>query len=163
MPPQYRDPVRSLNRVFLAGLTLEENHSLVPKPLPGGVGRRHSNTIDPRLSGLAGTTPVGEEVVFFEHLATLRHAASRRFFVAFRETLDAFLLRQQDANLYPEWLIKSVEKQKERQVFIHLVTQHPRQVPILRSQNDWLAPVADISEFDALEYFLIQQGILPKS
>jgi len=62
---------RSVNVEFLTGLELVSTKIF---PLPGGVGRRQNPTAyDPRLTHLSGLTPVGDEVVYYEHIATVRH------------------------------------------------------------------------------------------
>lgn len=150
-----RDPVRNINPEFLAGLTLESNKVY---PLPGGFGPRMNNEIDPRLTHLQGT-PKGDVVPYYEHIATVRHGNTNKFFIAFRETMDAFLARQQDPQKFPEWLMKDPRKQAERQIFIYMVYKHPKSVPVMNSFEDWLSHLADESIFDSIAYFLTKQGV----
>lgn len=160
MATQLRDPVRNVNPEILANLELVDTRVY---PLPGGTGRRWTNEIDPRLTALhkTGGTPVGEEVVFFEHIAAVRDKKSKIFYIAFRETADAQLLRESDLKKYPEWLMKSNEKQRERMIYIYWVKKHPSTIPILRSQEDWLAPIEDVPTFDAVWHFLARNNIVP--
>jgi hypothetical protein len=163
MAPQaqkYRDPVRSLNLEVLSNLEMVD---IRVYPLPGGKGRRWTNEIDPRLSSLVktGSTPIGEDVVFYEHIASVRDKRTKTFYIAFRETADAQLASERDLVKYPEWLMKSNEKQRERMIFIYLVMKHPKDIPIMRSHEDWLAPIADAAIFDAVWHFLAQNHIMP--
>lgn len=161
MPATFRDPVRQINQEFLVQLEMVSNKIY---PLPGGSGRRLINEIDARLSTLKGQTPVGDVVSYYEHVATVRHKPTGKFFVAFRETMDAFLARQTDMTKYPEWLMKAPEKQQERNIHIYQVARHPSQVAVMRSHEDWLSPLAQDaagdSIFDSLTYFLSKQGVI---
>jgi hypothetical protein len=168
---------RSINPALLGSLELVSDKI---HPLPGATGRRLESEYDKRLSGLTGT-PTGDNVTYYEHIATLRDKASRGFFVAFRETMDAFLARfavcgctspafdargqcqnclKWDPTRFPEWLMKSPEKQAERFIHIYAVRCHPSQVAVMRSHEDWLTPIADDQTFDTLAYFLEKQGIV---
>lgn len=153
----YRDPVRPINTAFLAGLELTSTNV---KPLPGGTGRRINNQVDPRLTGIAGSTAVGDEVCYYEHIATIYHRQTGKYFIAFRETMDAFLARSTDLSKYPEWLMKSPEKQAERHVHIYMMTRLPSQVSVMRSHEDWLCDIQDTAIFDALAYFLAQNNVI---
>lgn len=157
---QYRDPVRNLNQEVLASLEMVETRVY---PLPGGTGRRWTNEIDPRLSSLvkAGSTPTGDVVTFYEHIASIRDKRTKVFYVAFRETVDAQLARENNLVKFPEWLMKSNEKQRERLIHIYVVKKHPKDVPIMRSQEDWLSPIEDAATFDAVWHFLSQNGVVP--
>jgi hypothetical protein len=159
-PVQYRDPVRNLNPEILASLEMVDTRVY---PLPGGTGRRWTNEIDPRLSNLlkAGGTPRGDDVTFYEHIAAVRDKRTKTFYVAFRETVDAQLARERDPLKFPEWLMKSPEKQRERPIFIYVVMKHPKDLPILRSHEDWLAPIADVATFDAVWHFLAKNNVVP--
>ena len=157
-PAKYRDPVRNLNPEVLANLELVDNRVY---PLPGGTGRRWTNEVDSRLSSLAGTTPVGDVVTFYEAIASVRDKRTKTFYVAFRETVDAQLARESDLTKYPEWLMKSNEKQRERLIHIYMVMKHPKDVPIMRSHEDWLAPIGDPAVFDAVWHFLSQNNVVP--
>lgn len=150
-----KDPVRNVNQEFLAGLTLESNKVY---PLPGGSGPRVNNVVDPRLTHLQGT-PKGDTVCYYEHVATVRHVPTNKFFIAFRETGDALLARQQDPTKYPEWLMKDTRKQAERQIHIYMVYKHPAHVKVMNSLEDWLAHLADDSIFDSISYFLGKNGV----
>lgn len=153
-----KDPVRPINREFLLGLELLDTKMY---PLPGATGRRQDPTqADPRLSGLKDTTLPGEEITYYEAIASVRHKPTSTFFVVFRETMDAFLARQKDTGKFPEWLMKSPEKQTERNIYIYFVKCHPKTVPILRSHEDWLGPIDNEVTFDTLAYFLHQQNVI---
>jgi hypothetical protein len=158
MSSAYRDPVRALNPEILAGLELVETRVY---PLPGGTGRRWTNEVDARLSGLAGTTPVGDNITFFEHIALVRDKRAKVFYVAFRETVDAQLARESDPLKYPEWLMKHNAKHNERMIYIYMVKKHPKDVPIMRSQEDWLEPIGDPQVFDAVWHFLAGHNVVP--
>ena len=161
---ELRDPVRNIDVEFLQQLELLDNNIY---PLPGGVGQR-PGAVDSRLSHLklqAGPAGVlkprhGDQVVFYEHLATVRHRPTQTFFVAFRETMDALLARQQDRIRYPEWLMKSPVKKTELRIFLYRVTANPKLLPNLQSFEEWLAPIDDMKVHDALAYFLLQKKIL---
>jgi hypothetical protein len=153
---------RNVNQELLSRLTLEDNKT---RPLPGGTGRRQSNQVDARLSKIAGTTPVSDSITFYEHLATIRYrdpgdSKKDKFFVAFRQTMDALLLEQQDPSLYPEYLMKDPVKKTELKTYIYQVTKHWKEVPILRSHEDWLSHIADVPTFDTIAYFLLKYGII---
>ena len=157
---QYRDPVRNLNLEVLSNLEMVDTRVY---PLPGGKGRRWINEIDPRLTNLikTGATPKGDDVVFYEHIASVRDKRTKVFYIAFRETADAQLARERDPIKYPEWLMKSPEKQRERMVFIYVVMKHPKDIPIMRSHEDWLSQITDVATFDAVWHFLAQNNIMP--
>lgn len=160
--PVLRDPVRNLNPEVLANLEVVDTRVY---PLPGATGRRWSNEVDSRLSNLlkTGGTPVGDNICYFEHIATVRDKRSKVFYVAFRETADAQLTRESDPIKYPEWLMKSKEKQDERLIYINVVTKHPKDIPIIRSQADWLSDIADPATFDAIWHFLAKNNIVPQA
>jgi hypothetical protein len=149
-----------VNHAFLAGLEMVSTKAY---PLPGATGLRQNNAVDTRLSGLGGLTPVGDVVTYYEHIATIRHKGPpEQFFVAFRETMDAFLARHPDHVAHPEWLMKSPEKQSERNVHIYVMTRHPKTLAPsqLVSHESWLAHVADVGVFDALAQFLAQHNVI---
>lgn len=150
--PKYLDPIRSINSELLHRLEMVSDHI---SPLPGGSGRRVGG-VDPRLN-IQG--PLGDTVTYYEHIATVREAGTGIYYVAFKETADALFARSQDLTKYPEWLMKTKEKQNERMIFIHQVYRHPKNVPTIRSQDDWLTPIKDPSVFDTVAYFLSKSGV----
>lgn len=160
MGPSIRELVRNrpLDTDFLLGLELV---STKIHPLAGATGRRLDVDVDPRLTAIAGLTPVGD-MTFYEHIATVRHRPTETFYVAFRETMDAFLFRQKDPEKYPKWLMASPDKQAERYIHIYKVKCHPNHVPVLRSHEDWLEPIGDheVPVFDALHHFLGKNGVV---
>lgn len=162
--PELKHPVRNINNSLLERLELV---STDVKPLPGAVGRRVGD-VDPRLSNLkpnVGLGNISDTVCYYEHLSTIRcrrHLTLSRqdeFFVAFRQTMDALLLEQSNAQLYPEFLMKSDVKKTELKVYIYQVTALPRTIPILRSHEDWLKPIGDPGVFDTIAYFLLTRGV----
>lgn len=159
-PVRFRDPVRPVNREFLDGLEIVSNKVF---PLPGGVGRRLSSEVDPRLSNLAklGPTPKGDEIVYYEHIAAVRHRPTNTFYVAFRETMDAFLARQQDMVKYPGWLIADARKQKERAIHIYKVDRQP--TALMTSHEQWLSQITDNSAFDAIAHLLAKNNVIDQA
>lgn len=143
----------SMNEEFLLGLELL---SAKIHPLAGAIGRR-LDFDDPRIKDSA---KVGEEVAFYEHLATIRHKGTDKYFVAFRETMDAFLARQTDLAKYPKWLMDNSQKQRERNIYIYLVKAHPKSIPIMKSHEDWLTDFNDNIIFNTIVYFLEKHGIV---
>jgi len=151
----FRDPVRPISPEILNRLELVSDHIT---PLAGGVGRRVNNTPDPRLSHLQG--PTGDTIPYYEHIASVRDKGTSKFYVAFRETADALFARSQDMTKYPEWLMKMPQKHKERMIFVYQVYRHPSKVPVLRSFEDWLQPIADPLLWETLVYFLSKSGVV---
>jgi hypothetical protein len=153
--PKYTDPVRSINSELLHRLEMVSDHV---SPLPGGSGRRLDNSPDPRFPNLG--SPTYDVVAYYEHIASVRDTKTGVFYVAFKETGDALFARSQDKEKFPEWLMKTKEKQNERMIFIHQVYRHPKEIPIMRSHEDWLVPIADPSTFDTVAYFLSKNKVL---
>ncbi len=152
---QYKDPVRSVNTEVLSRLEMVSDHV---SPLPGGTGRRLNVDPDPRLTKLQDVK--NDEISYYEHVASVRDKRTSVFYVAFRETADALFARSQDPEKFPELLMKSREKLNERMIFVYRVYRHPKDVPILRSHEDWLTPITDPSIFDAVVYFLSKNNVL---
>jgi hypothetical protein len=149
----------AVNQEFLVGLQLESDTIY---PLPGAWGRPTFD--DPRIKDWAKS----DKVCYYEHVATVQHLPSKTFYVAFRETMQAFLTRQQDMSKYPKWLIDTKEKQQERQIHIYAVYKHPKAVVNMKSHEDWCMPIKDDAIFNAISQFLvaskvIDAGILKKS
>jgi hypothetical protein len=155
----FRDPVRNLNPEVLGNLELVDTRVY---PLQGGTGRRWTNEIDPRHVHLikTGTTPVGDDVTFYEHIASIRDKRSQTFYVAFRETADAQYAREKDLKKFPKWVMDLDQKQAERLVHIYMVMKHPSQVAVMRSHEDWLAPIGDPAVFDACWHFLAKHNVV---
>ncbi len=151
---KYLDPVRSINSELLHRLEMVSDHV---SPLPGGSGRRLGGA-DPRFTKLQDTT--GDTITYYEHIASVRDKKTGIFYVAFKETADALFARSQDMEKYPEWLMKTKEKQNERMIFIHQVYRHPKDISVMRSHEDWLTPITDPSTFDTVAYFLSKSGVL---
>jgi hypothetical protein len=74
--------------------------------------------------------------------------------------MDAFLARQRDPSKFPEWLMKSPEKQAERKIYVYKVTRAP--AAVMTSHEQWLEPLQDqdIRVFDAIAYFLHQNRVI---
>jgi hypothetical protein len=142
---RYRDPVKNINQEFLRELELVSDKI---HPLAGATGRK-LNADDIRV---ADSAKVGDETCFYEHIATVKHKSTNRYFVAFRETMDAFLARQMDFEKYPKWLMDHKQKQCERNIYIYLVTRHPKTVAVMRSHEDWLVDLNDEIIFDAIAF-----------
>lgn len=153
--------MRNVSQEILAHLHLEDNKV---RPLPGGSGRRVTSTPDSRLGHLQGN--IGDEVTFYEHVATVRfkdpggNTRKDIFFVAFRQTMDALLLEQSDPEKYPEWLMKDPVKKTELRTYIYRMARHPKQVAVMHSFEDWLDHVADPMTFDTVAYFLLHNKII---
>lgn len=150
---RYRDPVKNVNQEFLYSLELTSDQV---HPLPGAKGRK-LNEEDIRV---ADSAKIGDESVFYEHIATVRHKASNTYYVAFRETMDAFLARQMDFKKYPLWLMNNQQKQSERNIYIYKVYKHPKTIAVLRSHEDWLMDFQDEGIFNALAFFLAKHNII---
>lgn len=158
---QLKPPIRNINREILSRLTLEDNKV---RPLQGAVGHR-TGEIDARLSQLKPMTGIDQSdvVCFYEHVATIRYhddSGQDKFFVAFRQTMDALLLEQSDPEKYPEWMMKHPVKKTELSIYIYAVVRHWKQVPVLRTHEDWLAHIADPMMFDTVAHFLLSQNVI---
>jgi len=42
-----------------------------------------------------------------------------------------------------------------------VVMKHPKDLPILRSHEDWLAQITDTATFDAVWHFLAKNNVVP--
>jgi hypothetical protein len=148
--------MRNVNQGVLRGLDLS---STKVHALAGAVAERRGEA-DARLTQLKPMTGVkpNSMICFYEHIATVFDRIAKQYYVAFRETEDALLARSQDPTLYPEWLMKSLEKQAEAQIYIYRVKQPPLLNMI--SIEEWLEPIGSPSTFDTLAYFLVQNGVL---
>jgi hypothetical protein len=160
---QLRDPVRNINQEFYHGLEMVSDRVY---PLPGATFER-VGTPDPRLSQLSpSTAPQNTKLTFYEHVATVRHKSTGRFFVAFRQTMDALMKEQNDAKLYPEWLIKGDLKKTELKVYIYTVKEFngkpllPSEMPNLSTHEDWLTHIGVPWVFDSVAYFLLSNKII---
>ena len=85
-------------------------------PLPGGSLCRGAGGVDLRLS-LTGAKST-DTITMFEDVASVRHKPTLQIYVAFRETMDALLKRQQDPDKFPAWLMKHPVKKTEMHVQI---------------------------------------------
>ena len=149
----YRDPVQNVSQEILYDLELTSDKI---HPLPGSIGRK-LNDEDIRVASSAKT---GDDTCFYEHIATVKQKRSNIYYVAFRETMDAFLARQPDIKKYPIWLMNNKQKQTERNIYIYQVYKHPSQVAVMRSHEDWLRDITDPKVFNAVAYFLSKHNII---
>jgi hypothetical protein len=149
-------PTKQILPELLGRLELINTHIF---PLAGGKGRRIDGP-DSRLTKLQD--PIGDEICFFEHFATVRDSKTNVFYIAFRETPDALYARSKDPKLFPEWLMKMKEKLSECQIFVYQVFQHPSQVAVLRSQEDWMRQIDNPAVFDTIVYFLGKNNVISK-
>ena len=165
MPQQYRDPVRSINAEFLSDLEVVSNKIY---PLPGATFDRPT-IADPRVNLKVSNVPQSNKITYFEHIATIRHKSTNRFFVAFRETMDALYARQQDTTKYPAWLMDSPQKKTELKTYIYAVRESspgvplvPSQMPKITNHEDWLVHIGDGPEwiFDTISYFLLKNNVI---
>lgn len=162
---QFRDPVRNINQEYLQGLEVISNKEM---PLPGA--RCKGGSRDPRFTHLA---PGTAETVLFEHLATVQHKPTGVIFVAFRKTMDALHLEQQDPVKYPQWLMDSTTKKTELSTYIHTIKppydKNPSLVLRDRSIMDvtaqtrvdhWLQEINIPWVFDTVAYYLLKNNII---
>lgn len=160
----YRDPVRNVNNEFLAGLEVVSNKIY---PLPGATGERIGDC-DSRLTQLRimSNIPRTSKICYYEHIATVRDRKTNKFFVAFRQTMDALLEEFKDPTKYPEWLMKSDMKRAELKTYIYMVKERdgqpllPRNIPIIRTHEDWLEHVTLEWAFDTLAYYLMKNSVI---
>lgn len=161
----YRDPVRPINQEFLSRLEVVSNKIY---PLPGATFEREGE-IDERLDLPASNIPQNTKITYFEHLATVYHASSKRYFVAFRETMDALMARQTDPIKYPKWLLDGPLKRTELKIYIYMVKETspgvpciPSKMPMLSNHEDWLVHIGDGPEwlFDTISYFLLHNKVI---
>ena len=160
-----KDPVRSVNQEFLQGLEVVSNKEFA---LPGAICKGGDR--DPRFSHLA---PGTAGAILFNHLATIRHAKTGTVFVAFRQTMDALHLEQQDPVKYPVWLMDDKVKKSELRTYIHAVKppydKNPGLVLKERAITDvtsqtrvdrWLQEITLPWVFDTVAYFLLKNHII---
>lgn len=162
---KYKDPVRQVNQEFLHGLEVLSNKEF---PLPGA--RCQGGERDPRFSHL---DPGTAEMTLFNHVATVRHRQSGTMYVAFKKTMDALHLEQQDPTKYPVWLMDSSVKKTELDVFIHMVKDQyskspstvlgDRRITDVTAQtrvDRWLQEITLPWVFDTIAYFLLKNHII---
>jgi hypothetical protein len=129
-------------------------------PLHGATFDR-GNHSDPRVKDI----PLlhNNKITLYEHIATIRHRSTDKFFVAFRQTMDCLYLEQRDLGKYPEWLMKSEAKTTELSIHIYQVRERngipifPKDIPNASTHEDWLEEIKNGAVFDALSYFLLRQ------
>lgn len=153
---QFRDPVRPVRMDLVANLVLED---AAVYPLPGGAFVRGTDP-DPRLVHLK-EYKLGDKVLYYEHIATVKDRSANLYYVIFRETMDALLARQKNPELFPEWLMKHSVKKTERRIFVYLAYRHPKLVPGgVQVFTDWLQHVEDETTQDAIFYFLLRNNVI---
>jgi len=157
----YRDPVRNVNQEYLANPEIVSNKVY---PLPGATFDRVGEP-DKRLQLSPSNIQQNNKVTYFEHIATVYHRPSKKYFVAFRETMDALYARQTDMNKYPAWLMDSERKKSELKIYIYMVRESspgvpiiPSKLPTLSTHEDWLVHIGDGPDwvFDTVSYFLLK-------
>lgn len=146
---------RPVNHEFLAGLEVFDDKDT---SMPGGFVITDKDP-DPRVK-VAATK---RQIDFVRHVATLYHRPTKTFYVAFKETVDGLLWRQQDAEKFPKWLFDTAAKQAERSVYIHVVK--PDGIKRVKDGrvnqlDDWLDAIRQPWVFDSIAYFLMQNGII---
>ena len=148
-----------LDPEFLSSLEVLDT---TERPMPGSWVQKKS--VDPRLEGLKPMWFQGQavgpgevrEIALYTHIATLRHKKSGKVFVAFKESMDALLDRQQDPVKYPSWLMHHPVKKTELQIHIYQVVRRPAD----RYDRSWIAPLESDIVFDTIAWFLLRKGIL---
>ena len=108
-------PSKKVNLEWVADLELLEVND-PPKPLPGATVRRVW-TPDARLN--VQDAKDSDRITYYESIAAVRDRKTLAIYVVFRETLDALLAQQKDANKYPKWLMEHPVKQTERKIFLY--------------------------------------------
>jgi len=152
-------PVRPVNLEFMAQLEVLDASVY---PLPGGSAQRKEP--DPRLH--IDHPKDSDVLTFYEHLASVRHKPSGKIFVAFRETMDALMGRQQNPERYPAWIFNEQVKQTELRIHIYQVTANPKTLAKSHGVSgqtwffEWLAPVEDEGIHESLVFYLMNQKIL---
>lgn len=162
---QFKDPVRPINTEYLQGLEVLSNKEF---SLPGAVCRGGNR--DSRHTHLGSGTG---EVVFFNHLATIRHNPTKGLFVIFKQTMDGLYYEQQDPEKYPKWLMDSKVKATELAIYIHSVKPPYNDNPLLvlsdrnimdatsqTRQHKWLEEIRNDWVFDTVAYFLLKNNII---
>lgn len=154
-------PESQVNSDWVAGLELIDSKVY---PLAGAMIVR-PGSVDSRLSKrqpmIAGGESVGpkhsDKICYYEHVATAAHRPTGMYFVAFRQTMDALLLEQQNPEKFPEWLMKDPRKQTELSIHIYRVKSKPTNH--MTSHEDWLEEIGEAWVFDSVSYFLLHQKI----
>lgn len=157
-----KQPQRQINIEFLQGLELVSNKVY---PLPGATFERPSD-VDPRLHLQVTLAPT--KLTMLEHIATVRHIKTGKFFVSFRQTKDAQLMEQSDPIKYPEWLMKDPVKNTELKIYIYAVKELngkpivPSKLKHINSHEDWLHHIGEGPAwlFDTLAYFLLTRKVI---
>lgn len=151
---------REVSSEFVRNLELISSNIF---PLPGATFNK-GNHSDPRIKLLPSTIEKGnDKITLYEHVATIRDKKTDTFYVAFRQTMDCLFLEQKDLNKFPEWLMKSQVKTTELSVHIYQVIERngkhvfPKDIPTLRTHEDWLKPITDEAIFEAVAHFLLKQ------
>lgn len=163
--PELKEPIRNINSEYLLGLEVLSNKEFA---LPGA--RCRGGATDARFTHLASGTA---EATLFTHLVTVRHKSSGMLFVAFKKTLDALHLEQNDSSIYPKWLMDSDIKKTELDIYIHsilppynknpsLVLHEPSIMDVTGQTriHKWLQEITTPWVFDTVVYYLLQNNII---
>jgi hypothetical protein len=113
------------------------------------------------ISGAKST----DTITMFEHVASVRHKPSLQIYVAFRETMDALLRRQQDPAKFPAWLMKHPVKKTEMHVHILRAKCNPKPIAAAKGASEmwfpqWLAEIEDDRIHASLAYYLMSAGLV---
>ena len=156
--PKIYLPSKSVDLEFMSGLELVDSNIY---PLPGGVINRGSGDPDPRMT--IEHPQSTDTLTFYEHLATVRH--KDRYFVCFRQTLDALYKDQQDLVRFPKYVMQSGVKKTELKIFIWEVKANPKKMARNMDSgttwfDQWLKEIEHEPAHDTLVYFLIHKSIV---
>jgi len=137
---------RNIDQEFLSQLEVTDERQY---PMTGAICK---NPGDLRINLASTVAKPSNELVLAEHLATIRHKASGRVFIVYRDTVDALFLESQDIKKYPKWLMDDPRKQNERSIRINEMLRAPAD----KYDRAWLGEDLDDKTYDTLAYFLYQ-------
>lgn len=141
---------RKIDQEFLSNL--EIIHDYVSEKgsetaCPATPGCITINPGDPRIN----VSQPSDMIVMARTLATIKHRASGRVFVIYRDTIDALYMQSQDLIKYPKWMMESEQKQNERSFRVNEMLRKPND----KFDSDWLSgDTIDDTTYDTLAYFL---------
>lgn len=158
-----KGPVKNVDMEFMRDLELVSSKVF---PLPGSTFNRNNYT-DPRVH-VQNTVDAmqSDKITLYEHIATVRHTKTDMFYVAFRQTMDCLFMEQKDVTKYPEWLMKSSQKQTELSIYIYQVKMinglhvFPSKIANLNSHEDWLKQIEDVRVFETVANFLLKNDAI---
>jgi hypothetical protein len=114
---------------------------------------------------LAGGTVEG--VSFYEHIATVYHQPTQRFFIAYQTskvpvTFDALWAEAERLRGRRGGALERRSANELRKVYIERVTVGARRRETIRRSDDWLEAIEDGAEFVTIVRFLIGYKILDR-